>query len=374
MTSPAPPPVPDEPAADTRPRVFPCAQCGADLEFAIDVQNLRCPFCQHVQVIADPGEQVAEQDFAAVLARLQSQRQERAEPDQDLNEVTCEGCGGKVRFTGTLTSTECAWCGAPLQRAGVHEGNADRLPVDGMLAFAVPQEKAAGALRAWIRSRWFLPGDLKQRGIQDRFQGIYLPYWTFDALTANRYQGERGEVYTVTVGSGKNRRTETRVRWYPASGSFRRFFDDVLVVAGQGLPDHLLDRLEPWPLDRLQGFRPEWMAGTLARTYDVPLADGFRTARGRMEQAIEVDVRGRIGGDRQRIHRIDTHWGALTFKHVLLPTWLLSYRYRDKTYPLVVNGVTGEVQGDRPWAWLKILLLVLLAGAAIAAAVVLAQR
>ena len=44
---------------------------------------------------------------------------------------------------------------------------------------------------------------------------------------------------------------------------------------------------------------------------------------------------------------------------------MMAYRYRDKSYQVVVNASTGEVQGDRPYSWIKILLAVL-AGLAVA--------
>jgi hypothetical protein len=85
-------------------------------------------------------------------------------------------------------------------------------------------------------------------------------------------------------------------------------------------------------------------------------------------------VRRRIGGDEQRVLSIDTDWSALTYKHVLLPVWMASYRWKQKTYRVVVNAATGEVQGERPWSWLKIALLVLLVAALIAGIVYVAER
>ena len=49
----------------------------------------------------------------------------------------------------------------------------------------------------------------------------------------------------------------------------------------------------------------------------------------------------------------------MTYKHLLLPLWLMAYRFRDKAYQVMVNAGTGEVQGDRPYSWVKIALAVL---------------
>ena len=53
---------------------------------------------------------------------------------------------------------------------------------------------------------------------EDGLQGMYLPYWTYDAQVTSRYTGQRGDHYHVNVGSGKNRRRVRKTRWRPAAG------------------------------------------------------------------------------------------------------------------------------------------------------------
>ena len=67
-----------------------------------------------------------------------------------------------------------------------------------------------------------------------------------------------------------------------------------------------------------------------------------------------------IGGDRQRVHDIQTTVRDVTFKHILLPVWMAAYKYRGKTYRFVVNGRTGKVQGERPYSAWKIAFAVIL--------------
>jgi DNA-directed RNA polymerase subunit RPC12/RpoP len=347
--------------AETGSRTFPCEGCGADFEFHIGEQSLKCPYCGFVkQLTTDPEAAVAEQDFEAMLARLVELRDGNRRDEQGFREIDCEACGATVRFSGTLTSSECAYCGSPLQLADAHEAP-HRVPVDGVLPFLVDRETARKNLAAWVRSRWFTPSAFRKRGVQGRFNGLYAPYWTFDTLTTTHYTGQRGEHYYVTVGGGKKRRRVRRTRWYPASGTFRRFFDDLLIVAASGLPAKRVRALEPWPLGRSVPFNPELLAGFLARTYDVELDRGFSVARERIDDALRSEVRQRIGGDTQRIHSVNSSYGAVTYKHLLLPVWMLAYRFRDKAYQVVVNAGTGEVQGDRPYSWVKISLAALAA-------------
>ena len=80
-----------------------------------------------------------------------------------------------------------------------------------------------------------------------------------------------------------------------------------------------------------------------------------------MDAVIRRDVAADIGGDEQRIEAVETRHSAETFKHILLPVWTAAYKYNGKSYLFLVNGQTGEVQGERPWSIWKILLAVLLA-------------
>jgi predicted RNA-binding Zn-ribbon protein involved in translation (DUF1610 family) len=353
---------PGEAVDDGKARIFPCEKCGADLEFSIGQQHLKCPYCGHeklLELAADAD--ISEQDFHAILVKVREWRSKSADNSvTGQSEVRCVGCGGNVVFVGSLTSSECPYCGSPIQRDKVHD-SPKRIPVHGVLAFVIEKDKARQNLTAWVRSRWFAPGEFAIRGIEGRFNGVYLPFWTYDSMTFSRYSGERGEHYYVTVTDSNNQtRQEQRTRWWPVSGSHQRFFDDVLILATKGMRRDMMDALEPWPLENLQPFSQELLAGFLARTYEVELDEGFPMAKKVMDAGIASDVRGLIGGDEQRVHEIKTRYDAITFKHLLLPVWLLAYRYRDKTYQVFINAVTGEVQGERPYSFWKIFLTILL--------------
>ncbi len=326
----------------------------------------------------DPQRQVRERDLDAALALEASRRRERLPTSSSaLREVRCGDCGAENRFEGTLTSDHCPYCGAPLQIADAHAA-VDRVPVDAVLPFLIARDAAHARLDAWVRTRWFAPSAFRTMSARGGFQGVYLPYWTFDAATSTSYSGERGEHYWVTVQVGKQTQRIRKTRWYPAAGAFRRFFDDVLVLGARdqgrdAMPSKHLRSLDPWPLDRILPFTEAALSGFMARTYDVELAPAFAEARERVEAALRVEVMRRIGGDEQRIHRLEAEFQALTYKHLLLPVWLQTYRFRDKPYRVAVNGATGEVCGERPWSLVKILLAVL-GVAGVTVAIVLLTR
>jgi hypothetical protein len=68
-----------------------------------------------------------------------------------------------------------------------------------------------------------------------------------------------------------------------------------------------------------------------------------------------------IPGDTYQNLQIHPTFSNRTFKHILVPVWLLTYNYGARTFQLVVNGYTGRMAGQYPKSAWKIALLVLLA-------------
>ncbi len=338
-------------------RIFPCDECGADLEFSIGTQTMKCPYCGAVKTIEiSETAEIVEHDFHAMLEQLKTQRLE-GKPDDETAEsehaIRCSSCGAEVIFQGTLTSSQCPYCANPLQRDKIHDAPT-RIAVDGMLPFQIPERDAAEQLRNWVKSLWWAPNEFLKQGASGKFNGVYLPYYTFDSLTDTKYAGQRGDHYWVTVGEGKDQRREMRTSWSFRSGEFQRFFDDVLIVAASDQSRTLIESLEPWPLEQCVPFTQQMLAGLFARTYDVTLDAGFSEARLRIESALTSDIRQRIGGDEQSISSQKVSYSGVTFKHLLLPVWLMAYRYQEKPYRVVINAVTGEVSGERPYSAFKI--------------------
>ena len=356
------------PAAPLEEHRFPCDTCGSDMRFDPAQSLLVCDHCGNVEPIDGTGRRahaIAEQDFRDGLSA--------ALPEAEMEETrvtTCPNCAAEVEFAPGKHATECPFCATPIV---VDTGTNRHIKPRAVLPFAQPEESARNAMKDWLGSLWFAPNGLQEYARKGRrMQGIYVPFWTYDANTASSYRGERGTVYYVTqtvMRDGKRVQQQVpKVRWSSASGRVARFFDDVLVLASRSLPKQHTDALHPWDLSALEPYAPEYLAGFRAEAYGVSLEEGFTEARAHMDRVIERDVKFDIGGDRQRVHDIQTQISDVTFKHILLPVWLAAYKYRGKTYRFVVNGHSGKVQGERPYSAIKITIAVVLG--LIAAAIV----
>lgn len=349
---------------------FPCPACGADLRYAPDKVVLRCDHCGHEEPIPEARGAIEALDLRAA---------ERSELPQGAMETTrvarCASCGAEVEFDAAIHAKECPFCASPMVTdTGLHR----HIKPQAQLPFLLTEADARAAMQKWLGRRWFAPSDLTKFARAHRgMDGIYVPYWTYDAETRTEYQGQRGTVHhqtrQVTVmikGKPQSRMQQVPVvRWTRARGRVARDFENVLVLASRSLPKAYTDALAPWDLSVLSAYDPRFLAGFRAEGYGVPVEEAYGEAREIMNRVIAGDVRRDIGGDQQRIDRMETEIGRLSFRHVLLPVWIAAYRYGGRTYRFVVNGRTGSVAGERPYSKVKIALAILLA---ILAAIVVA--
>lgn len=348
---------------------YPCAACGARVEFAPGTTTLRCPYCGHEQQVAEADRRVREHSYAE-LATLPR----KPVATIGAHVFACRQCG--ARTESDALSDRCQFCAAPLVADATASG---QIAPEAVLPFQIDREGVRTALRRWVSSRWFAPSSLKKVRETESVQGTYLPHWTYDSRTISDYRGQRGEhywvteTYTVQVDGRPQTRTRQvrKTRWYPASGTVRRDFDDVLVPATTHLSEAELDKLAPWPLPEAVPYRPDFLAGHQALRYDTEPEAGLAEARTRMAPVIRNDCRRDIGGDEQRVHSVDTRYFDITYKLILLPVWIACYLHGGRAWQVLVNGRTAEVIGQRPYSVVKIVAAVLAAVAVLAAIVVL---
>jgi len=347
---------------------FPCQQCGAKVEFSPGTTELECHYCGARTAIVQEAVAIEELDYHQML-RSAAEGQGVTETQM----VSCGGCGARYTRDENVTSDKCPYCDSPQVSEG---GSHKQIKPRSLLPFKITREDGQQCFRDWIKGLWFAPTALR-RGARSEGQlnGMYTPYWTYDCGTHSNYTGSRGEYYYVTeryttTVNGK-RVTKTRqvrkTRWYPASGAVRNSFDDILVLASETLPQTNALALEPWDLANLVPYDDKYLSGFRAEAYQIGLEEGFDKAKGKMQGPIRSSICRDIGGDTQRISSVSTTYSGITFKHVLLPIWISAYRYKDKVYRFLVNGRSGEVQGERPWSYLKIAFTVIVILAALTA-------
>ncbi len=351
---------------------FRCDNCGSDLVYSPESQDLLCNYCGHHYPVPTKPIPIHEYDFKSAVKELAKLRATSPAPTT-IAVTQCPSCGAQFTFQENEHAGLCPYCATPVVAGTAH---ARFIHPRSLLPFLISQKEAIAIYDKWIGSRWFAPSSLKDRSKRDeKLTGIYLPYWTYDSQTYNEYRGLRGiiyyerQAYTAYVNGRAVQRVRTvpRIRWTPVSGQVNLHFDDVLIGATKTIPRTIINHLKPWDLENLVPYSEEYLSGFRSELYQVTVDQGFLQAENIMDSRIREAIRRDIGGDEQRISAVNTQHANTTFKHLLLPVWSAAFKYRGKTYRYVINGRNGVIQGERPYSYIKIGFAIVAAIAAIIA-------
>jgi DNA-directed RNA polymerase subunit RPC12/RpoP len=347
----------EEPGAAVTARgEYHCAECGAEAHWSPAKGGLVCPYCGATSkaTLETRGDEtvIVEHDLVAAL---------RALPDSARGwqaaktSVRCQSCQAISVFDAGRVGQRCEFCGSAALVP--YEQVKDSFRPESLLPLKVSESQARDRIRSWFGSLWFAPSGFAARALTDTIKGLYIPYWTFDARADAEWTAEAGHYYYVEV---KGRR-ERRVRWTRESGALSHAFDDELVCASRGVEPGLLRAVEPFPTGALIPYDPGYLAGWLVERYQIDLGAAAEHARERMDAALRQLCARQVPGDTHRNLEVRATYGGQTFKHILAPVWFATYAYRRKLRQVLVNGVTGQVAGQRPWSPVKIALAVLAA-------------
>jgi len=133
------------------------------------------------------------------------------------------------------------------------------------------------------------------------------------------------------------------------------------------LPADLIRDIGVFDTAKLVRYKPEFLAGWPAGTYNVSLTQ----ATDDVHAGVVADAAKKLrkqGVPDQKVTQIQLtrpEYSGQTFQLLLLPIWVGNYQYQGKTYRVLANGQTGQVAGDRPVDSLKVILMLVLLVAAL---------
>ena len=330
-----------------------CEQCGGPVER----WDRFCPSCGAPQEVETPAEEAVPQ-----------QRHFR-----------CKNCGAEVAVDPDQRSYVCAFCDSTYVVEFSPETSGRQSP-EFVIGFSVTHDQAMEKFRTWLTSNsWFRPGDLIMAEVAEKLRGVYLPFWSFSMLAQSTWSASIGEYWyrTETYTTTENGKTVTKTRqvreteWWNLAGQHHNYYSGYLVSGSRGLPQGQAERIKPFHLAALRRYQPFFLAGWLSEEYSVERDDALVACQQVFRQWEEKDVAADLPGDTYSNLQVSTWFDRVGSDLVLLPVYLLSYRYRDKLYRFLVNGQTGKVAGDKPLSWRRISVAVTV-GVALAAAVALA--
>jgi transcription elongation factor Elf1 len=344
-------------------RKFECPACGAETVWNAAKQLVVCPYCgTSVPLELPSGEgRIKEHDLAIALRSLP---EEKRGWKAEKRTVKCQSCQAISVFDAENVAQRCDFCGS--SQLVAYDQIKPPIQPETLLQFKVAESQVRESIRNWYGGHFWAHSKLKRLAMTDTLHGVYIPYWTFDAQVEADWSAEAGHYYYVSEtyrdsnGNVQSRQVQ-RVRWEPAAGHVSNFFDDELVQGSLGVRPDLLRKVEPFPTQELTPYDPKYLAGWVVEQYQIDLVAAAQHSRRQMDQKLGTLCTSKIPGDTYRNLRVEPDYSGQTFKHILVPIWLLAYTFGAKRFQVVVNGYTGKIAGDYPLDWVKISVAVLIA-------------
>jgi DNA-directed RNA polymerase subunit RPC12/RpoP len=322
-------------------KTYTCPNCGASISYDLHETTLVCQFCGWTgkvdqRVISESSEQLLDTALPTERAHRWADSQSR---------VTCEQCGVGIILPAGQTADTCPYCAS--NRFITSPALMELVDPQGIIAFKIDPQKAGDYIRTWLSQGFLAPDDLALRHAGMQLHPAYYPFWIFSGTL------EVPWFYDDNIGTSKLPQWETR------NGSHFEMFNNEIIPGLRKLTSAEIAGIEPFNLEELVEFSPDYLAGWLALTYDQPLADASLRAREKVLNNVKSSLSSLVEPDHpKRNFGIGaSKWSGLTYKLALLPIYIGNYPFQGKRYHLYMNGQTGKVSGNKPLDSLKVTML-----------------
>lgn len=305
-----------------------CPSCGGTMLFNPGFKSLVCQSCGHKETVPELVSKITveEQDF------LTAQNKASHDWGMDAKVVQCRQCGGVTIQNKLQLSGFCPFCGSTTVEAG--DPAQDIMAPNGVIPFEITENRALYIFKDWIKDRFLAPELLARDAKLNKFYGIYIPLFTFDCLTVNRYTGHFNQDNRVLFKSGR----------------FQHQVDDFPVVASKQLSTDklLLNVIKDYRTNEAKPYTPEALAGFPCEHYSIGLNEAWNSLGSEMSfylknQANKQDETKFLMGI-----EMATDYFNLKYKYLIVPVWINSFFYDNRLFTIVINGQTGKIDGQWP--------------------------
>ncbi len=347
-------------------QIFKCPKCGADTAYDPAAGSVTCAHCGyqealHAEVV---GRQAKEGEFTLeTLAAAAAPSAAAASPVRgwgtERRELHCDACGADLSLGSTDITTVCPFCGSNhvVNRQPAAEG----LRPGFLIPFKVDAAGCAQVAREWLGRGWMFPKGLAGAGSSASSQGIYLPFWTFSADIQAAWKAEVGYERTERYydAGSKEWRSRTVIDWRWENGDVDVPVSNLLEPGTKNINQRLMGKIDEFDLGGLAAYNTDFLAGWQAKNYDIALEPAWDSAKTRMRDMAKDACYRDIPTSHVRSFSMSADFEDESWRLILLPIYLTTYRYQDKPYQVMVNGQTGKIAGQKPVAWLKVWLAIL---------------
>jgi RNA polymerase subunit RPABC4/transcription elongation factor Spt4 len=252
----------------------------------------------------------------------------------------CQGCGASMSYDASAQTLRCPFCGS--ERLS-EQRDLKVLSPRWVVPFAIEQADALSRMRQWMGSSFWRPGDLAQAAVVTKLTKVYVPYWVFAA-----------KVYTYWTADTSQTPPGARGDWFPLAGENRASYSGVLVGASSVLTPAETNAICPFELDQAVPPADVDLENVVYEQFRVPRKYARPLAHTGLEERERQACTKYVPGNSRNL-KVNLRVEGLTGEPVLLPVWVMAYRYKNQLHRFLVNGQTGRCTGTAPISYRKIL-------------------
>jgi predicted RNA-binding Zn-ribbon protein involved in translation (DUF1610 family) len=258
----------------------------------------------------------------------------------------CGGCGASMSYDASAKTLRCPFCGSEKLE---QQNDVKALAPRRVLPFELNHDQAIGIMRKWLGSSFWRPSDLASAAVVTTMAAVYVPYWVFDAQT-----------FTYWTSDSSQTPMGAKASWYPVAGQHRGRYAGLLIGASGTLSPGETAAICPFDLAKGQPPDKIDLDNVVVEQFRVQRKYARPLAQQGLEQ-LEREACARYVPGRSRNMKVNLRLEGLTSEPVLVPVWMMAYRYGDRVYRFLANGQTGRCTGEAPVSWAKIWLVIVIA-------------
>ena len=323
---------------------YQCPACTGPLRFDSATGKLVCDYCGSTYEVKEVEALYADKQKASdTAARQRPQGPVWGEEEAaGLTSRTCSSCGAELVCDGTTAATTCPYCGNPTVLGGQLSG---KLKPEYIIPFKLDRKAAVQNLNKYYKGKKFLPKAFKEQNHVEEIQGVYVPFWLFDANASG------SGLYEATTSSSHRNGDYviTTTKHYDVRRAGTTQFMGVPVDGSTKMPNGHMDAIEPYDYRAFQPFSTAYLPGYMADKYDEDADTCQARAHSRMQNSVSSELSASITGYNSVSTLSENIHIDYTAKHyALLPVWMLHTKWQGKDYLFAMNGQTGKLVGDLP--------------------------
>ena len=324
---------------------FSCPQCGGETAYSVENGGLTCAYCGYHEAPDNEVVGLQAESFEFTVDTV-----ERAANGwgEIRKEMVCDSCGAQISLPEGVLATSCPFCAS--NEVIHHRAAQDLLRPRFLVPFQVEEKTCVQLVKEWLGDSWLVPKDLRRMAVISSFTPMYLPYWTFSARADAAWRAQVGRTETYRS-MGK---TKTRTVWSWEEGQLQRGFSNLLIRGTQHVSTHLLSEIGDFDMVGLVPYEAKYLAGMHAQAYEISMEEAWKEARQEMREETMAKCREKPSTNQVRNFSMQLDFSEESWRYILLPVYINTYRFENKAYQLLINGQTGKLAGQRPADWRKI--------------------